>query len=385
MIAVADEPSVWSKVMSVLFSPINLRGLTLPNRIVVSPMCQYVAEEGRATTWHLIHLGNMALSGAGLLFIEATAVEAEGRITAGDLGLWNDLTEAALQPVLAAIRRYSKISVIMQLAHAGRKASSEVPWKGGQLVPVSAGGWVPVGPSALSQKEDEPAPAALDAAGMRRVREAFAGSARRAMRLGVDGIEIHSAHGYLLHEFLSPISNRRTDQYGGSLENRMRFPLEVFDVIRAEVPANKPVGVKVSATDWIESGWDVTQTIAFARELKQRGVDWISVSSGGISPLQKITLGPGYQIPFAQAVKEATGITTVAVGLITKAQQAEQIVANGQADLVALARAMLYDPRWGWHAAAELGAAIDNAPPPYWRAPPHEHSRLFKQVKYGAR
>ncbi len=336
--------------MSVLFSPISLRSMTLPNRIVVSPMCQYVAEEGRATAWHLLHLGGMALSGAGLLCIEATAVEAEGRITAGDLGLWNDATEAALQPVLAAIRQYSRIGVIMQLAHAGRKA-----------------------------------PAALDAAGMQRIRAAFAASAKRAMRLGLDGIEIHGAHGYLLHEFLSPISNQRTDQYGGSLENRMRFPLEVFDAIRAEVPADKPVGVKVSATDWIEGGWDVEQTIAFARELKQRGVDWISVSSGGISPLQKIALGPGYQVPFTQAVKEATGVNTVAVGLITRAQQAELVLASGQADQVALARAMLYDPRWGWHAAAELGATIDDAPPSYWRAPPHEHSALFRQAKHGAR
>jgi 2,4-dienoyl-CoA reductase-like NADH-dependent reductase (Old Yellow Enzyme family) len=371
--------------MSLLFSPIRLRNLTVPNRIVVSPMCLYVAKEGRATSWHLIHLGSMALSGAGLLCIEATAVEAEGRITAGDLGLWNDATEAALQPVLAAIRQNSNIGVIMQLAHAGRKASSKVPWEGGQLVPVSAGGWVPVAPSALPQKDGEPAPAALDAAGMQRIRESFAASARRAMRLGLDGIEIHGAHGYLLHEFLSPTSNQRTDQYGGSLENRMRFPLEVFDAIRAEVPADKPVGVKVSATDWIEGGWDVEQTIAFARELKQRGVDWISVSSGGISPLQKITQGPGYQVPFAQAVKEATGVNTIAVGLITRAQQAEQVLAGGQADQVALARAMLYDPRWGWHAAAELGATIDDAPPSYWRAPPHEHSALFGQAKYGAR
>jgi len=371
--------------MSVLFSPISLRNLAVPNRIVISPMCQYVAEDGRATAWHLIHLGSMALSGAGMLCIEATAVEAEGRITAGDLGLWNDATEAALQPVLAAVRQFSKIGVIMQLAHAGRKASSKVPWEGGELVPVSSGGWVPVAPSALPQKDGEPAPAALDTAGMRRVREAFAASARRAMRLGLDGIEIHGAHGYLLHEFLSPISNQRTDQYGGSLDNRMRFPLEVFDAVRTEVPGDKPVGIKVSATDWIDGGWDVEQTIAFARELKQRGVDWITVSSGGISPLQKIILAPGYQVPFAQAVKKATGVNTVAVGLITRAQQAEQVLAGGQADQVALARGMLYDPRWGWHAAAELGATIDDAPPSYWRAPPHEQSALFRQAKHGAR
>lgn len=371
--------------MSILFSPVSLRSLTLPNRIVVSPMCQYVAEEGRATTWHLIHLGHMALSGAGLLCIEATAVEPEGRITAGDLGLWDDTTEAALRPVLAAIRQHSKIGVIMQLAHAGRKASSDVPWEGGQLVPVSAGGWVPVAPSAVPQRDGELPPAALDVTGMQRIREAFVASARRAMRLGLDGIEIHGAHGYLLHEFLSPIANRRTDQYGGSLENRMRFPLEVFDAVRAEVPADKPVGVKVSATDWIDRGWDVAQTIAFAQELKQRGVDWISVSSGGISPLQKITLGPGYQVPFAQVVKQATGVNTIAVGLITQARQAEELLASGQADQVALARAMLYDPRWGWHAAAELGATIDDAPPSYWRAPPHEHSGLFRHATHGAR
>jgi len=371
--------------MSLLFSPISLRSLSLPNRIVVSPMCQYVAEDGRATVWHLIHLGSMALSGSGLLCIEATAVEPNGRITAGDLGLWDDATEAALQRVLAPIRLLSKISVVLQLGHAGRKASSEVPWKGGQLVPASAGGWVPVAPSALAQKDSEAPPAALQAAGMQRIREAFAASARRAMRLGLDGIEIHGAHGYLLHEFLSPIANQRTDGYGGSLENRMRFPLEVFDAVRAEVPADKPVGVKVSATDWIDGGWDVEQTIAFALELKQRGVDWISVSSGGISPLQKIALGPGYQVPFAQAVKRATGLNTIAVGLINQARQAEEVIAGGQADQVALARAMLYDPRWGWHAAAELGATIDEAPPSYWRAAPHEHSGLFRHATHGAR
>jgi 2,4-dienoyl-CoA reductase-like NADH-dependent reductase (Old Yellow Enzyme family) len=244
---------------------------------------------------------------------------------------------------------------------------------------------VPVAPSALAQKDSEPPPAALQPAGMQRIREAIAASARRAMRSGLDGIEIHGAHGYLLHEFLSPIANQRTDQYGGSLKNRMRFPLEVFDALRAEVPADKPVGVKGSATDWIDGGWDVEQTIAFALELKQRGVDWISVSSGGISPLQKIALGPGYQVPFAQAVKRATGLNTIAVGLINQAQQAEEVIVSGQADQVALARAMRYDPRWGCHAAAELGATIDEAPPSYWRAPPHEHSGLFLHATHGVR
>ena len=370
--------------MSQLFSPFMLRSIALPNRIVIAPMCQYSAEDGKATSWHMIHLGNLALSGAGLLFIEATAVEADGRITASDLGLWDDATESALKPVLSAIRQYSKIPVVMQLGHAGRKASSQVPWEGGQLVPVAKGGWATHGPSALPQKEGEAAPLALDAAGLARVRGAFTDSAVRAARLGIDGIELHGAHGYLMHQFLSPISNRRTDEYGGSLENRMRFPLEIFDAVRAVFPADKPVGIKVSATDWMEGGWDVQQTIALTKELKARGVDWVDVSSGGISPLQKITLGPGYQVPFAQAVKDATGVNTMAVGLITEARQAEELVAGGKADLVALARGMLYNPRWPWHAAAELGATVE-APPPYWRAAPREHSAIFGNTVFGGR
>jgi 2,4-dienoyl-CoA reductase-like NADH-dependent reductase (Old Yellow Enzyme family) len=369
---------------SALFSPFTVRGLTIPNRIMVSPMCQYWAEHGLANTWHLIHLGNLALSGAGILCIEGTAVEPEGRITPGDLGLWDDATERALEPVLAAIRKYSNIAVVHQLAHAGRKGSSRIPWEGGALIPVSEGGWLASAPSAVPHREGEPAPKPLDAAGLARVREAFAAAARRAVRLGVDGIEIHGAHGYLLHEFLSPIANRRDDQYGGSLANRLRFPLEVFDAVRAAVPPDKPVGVKVSATDWVEGGWDLEQTIEFAKELKQRGVDWITASSAGVSPLQQIAVGPGYQVPFAEAIKRAAGVNTVALGLITDAEQAEEIVASGRADLVALARAMLYDPRWGWHAAAKLDGAVD-APPPYWRAPPSEYSRVFRHTVYGAR
>ena len=321
--------------MSALFSPISLRGLTLPNRLMVAPMCQYSAEDGRATGWHMMHLGGLALSGASLLCLEATAVEPEGRITPGCLGLWDDATEAALKPVVAAIRRHSKIAVTIQLAHAGRKASSHVPWDGGQQIPVGEGGWIAVAPSAIAQKPGEAPPAALDRAGMDRVRDAFVRSAERAMRLGLDGIELHGAHGYLLHEFLSPISNQRADEYGGSLENRMRFPLEVFDAVRAVVPDDKPVGIKVSASDWVEGGWDLEQTIAFARALKPRGLDWIDVSSGGISPAQKIAIGPGYQVPFAEAIREATGLTTIAVGLITETAQAEAIIAEGKADMVA--------------------------------------------------
>jgi 2,4-dienoyl-CoA reductase-like NADH-dependent reductase (Old Yellow Enzyme family) len=347
-------------------------------------MCQYVAKDGKATDWHHVHLGSLAISGAALLCIEATAVEPDGRITAGDLGLWDDATEAALQPVLRTIRKYSPVKVAIQLAHAGRKASSRVPWEGGSFMAVEEGGWETVAPSAVPQKDGEPAPIALDNAGLERIRRAFEAAARRAERLGVDAIELHGAHGYLLHQFLSPLANSRTDAYGGSLENRFRFPLEIFDIIRAAFPADKPVGVKLSATDWMPGGWDLEQTVAFSRALKERGADWATASSGGISPLQAIKIGPGYQVAFAQGVKERAGITAVAVGLITEAQQAEEIIASGQADLVSLARGMLYDPRWGWHAAAALGAQVQ-APPPYWRAPPHEHKNLFGETAYGGR
>jgi NADPH2 dehydrogenase len=362
--------------MSALFSPFVVRDMTLPNRVVISPMCQYSADHGRATAWHLMHLGSLALSGAGMLCIEATAVEADGRISPADLGLYDDATEAALQPILAAIRQHSKIAVAMQLAHAGRKASTHVPWRGGLQIPVAEGGWTTESSSALPQRPGEAPPVPLDVAGLARVREAFTTAARRAARLGIDGLELHAAHGYLLHQFLSPLANHRTDEYGGSLANRMRFPLEVFDAVRAAFPAGKPVGVRISATDWMDSGWEIEQTIAFARELARRGVDWIDVSSGGISPLQKIALGPGYQVPFAHAIKAATGVTTMSVGMITTAAQAEDIIASGKADLVALARAMLYDPRWPWHAAAELGGTVD-APPQYWRSAPPDHPGLF--------
>lgn len=370
--------------MSVLFSPIKLRGLSLANRIMVAPMCQYSADDGEATDWHFSHINTLALSGAAMVCIEATAVEAIGRITHGCLGLWNDACEDALKPIIASARKHSKAAIAMQLAHAGRKASSARPWDGGQLVPISAGGWQSEAPSAIAHKEGEAPPLALDHMGLARICEAFVGAARRAMRLGLDALELHCAHGYLLHQFLSPISNRRTDQYGGTAANRMRFPLEVFEAIRAEVPADKPVGVKVSATDWVEGGWDLAQTIAFARELKSRGLDWIDVSSGGVSPKQKIPLGPGYQVPLAQAIREATGLTTMAVGLITEAGQAEEILASGKADMIALARAMLYDPRWGWHAAAELGGEVA-APPQYWRSQPATQKALFGAITFGAR
>jgi NADPH2 dehydrogenase len=370
--------------MSALFSPIKLRGLTLKNRIMVSPMCQYSADDGVANDWHFTHINSLALSGAALFCIEATHVEAIGRITPGCLGLYSDACEAALKPILASVRKHSSARIGMQLAHAGRKGSSARPWDGGQLIPVSEGGWQPVAPSAVPHKEGEAAPLALDAAGLKRIRDAFVDSATRAMRLGIDAIELHGAHGYLMHQFLSPISNRRTDEYGGSLTNRMRFPLEVYDAVRAVVPHDKPVGMRVSSTDWVEGGWDLAQTIEFAKALKARGIDWIDASSGGVSPLQKIPLGPGYQVPFADSIRRETGLATIAVGLITEARQAEEIVASGKADMVALARAMLYDPRWGWHAAAELGGEVQ-APPQYWRSQPSTQKALFGKTTFGAR
>ncbi|WP_316190633.1 MULTISPECIES: NADH:flavin oxidoreductase/NADH oxidase [unclassified Bradyrhizobium] len=370
--------------MSALFSPIKLRGLELANRIMVSPMCQYSADDGAANDWHFTHINMLALSGASMFCIEATHVEPIGRITPGCLGLWDDDTESALKPILASVRKHSKTAVAMQLAHAGRKGSSYRPWEGGQQIPFSQGGWQTVAPSAIPHKEGEAAPLALDSAGLARVSAAFVDAGRRADRLGIDALELHGAHGYLLHQFLSPLSNQRTDQYGGSLDNRMRFPLEVFEAVRAVFPAHKPVGMRVSATDWVEGGWDLAQTIVFAQELKRRGVDWIDVSSGGVSPLQKIALGPSYQVPFAQAVKQATELPTIAVGLITQPQQAEEIVASGKAHMVALARGMLYDPRWGWHAAAELGGQV-SAPPQYWRSQPSTHKELFGRTTFGAR
>jgi 2,4-dienoyl-CoA reductase-like NADH-dependent reductase (Old Yellow Enzyme family) len=363
--------------MSQLFQPLDIGTLRLANRIIIAPMCQYSAHEGSALDWHLIHLGHLALSGAGLLIVEATAVSAEGRITAGDLGLYSDANEAALARVLEAVRANSPIKIGMQLAHAGRKASSRAPWEGGAQVPLGApGGWPAVAPSALPHAPGEQAPVALDRAGLQKVRDDFARAAQRAARLGLDGLEIHAAHGYLLHQFLSPIANARSDEYGGSLENRMRFPLEIFDVVRAAFPAVKPVWARISATDWVPGGWDIDGTVALAQALKARGCAAIHVSSGGVSPQQAIKLGPGYQVPFARRVKTEVGLPTIAVGLITEPEQAETIIASGEADAVSLARAMLYDPRWPWHAAAELGATVP-APKQYLRSQPGRYKRLF--------
>lgn len=371
--------------MALLFQPLRLGPLQLPNRIVVAPMCQYSAEEGCATDWHLVHLGHLALSGAGLLVIEATAVSAVGRITPQDLGLYSEANEAALARVLEVVRGHAPIPVAIQLSHAGRKASSRAPWDGGaQIDPDDPGGWKTCAPSEVAHAAGEDPPHALDHAGIAAVREEFVRAAQRATRLGLDGIELHCAHGYLLHQFLSPLANRREDEYGGSLVNRMRFPLEVFDAVRASFPAERPVWVRVSATDWVEGGWNVDETVAFAQELKKRGCAAIHVSSGGVSTAQKIPLGPGYQAPFARRVKQESGLPTIAVGLITEPDQAEAILAQGDADAVALARGMLYDPRWPWHAAAKLGAQV-SAPQQYWRSQPRGHKDLFLGAHYAQR
>ncbi|MDL4915962.1 MAG: NADH:flavin oxidoreductase/NADH oxidase [Enterobacterales bacterium endosymbiont of Blomia tropicalis] len=356
--------------MSHLFSNACLGELTLNNRIVIAPMCQYSADAGKATAWHRIHLGQLAFSGAGLMIIEATAVEDIGRISPQDLGLWNDDTEAALRTILEDIRQYSPIRIGIQLGHAGRKASCAAPWAGGKQLSEDAGGWQTIAPSSLAYSEEENPPCAMSNDDLHRVKTAFVESAQRAVRLGIELIEIHAAHGYLLHQFLSPLSNKRTDEFGGCLENRMRFPLEVFKAVREAVPDTIPVGVRISATDWVDGGWDVTQSIAFSKQLALLKSAYIHVSSGGLSQQQKITIKAGYQVPFARDIRQQINIPVIAVGLITEPQQAESLLQNGEADLVALARGILYDPRWPWHAAAELQSKVQ-VPPQYLRSEPH--------------
>ncbi len=371
--------------MSHLFQPLRIGSLELDNRIIIAPMCQYSSRDGVPGDWHMMHLGNLSLSGAGLLILEATAVSAVGRISPGDLGLYSDACEEAIGKILTAIRAHSPMPIAVQMGHAGRKASSRAPWKGGtQITPGEEDGWQTEGPSDVPHSEGEAAPTALDAAGLQRVRDEFVACAKRAARLGIDAIELHGAHGYLLHQFLSPLANKRTDEYGGSLENRMRFPLEIFEAVRAAFPADRPVWMRVSATDWVDGGWDLESTITYAHALKARGATAIHVSTGGVSPKQQIQLGAGYQVPFAERVKAETGLTTIAVGLITEAEQAEEIIASGKADAIALARGILYDPRWPWHAAAKLGAEVF-APPQYFRCQPREFKALFKGLVHGQR
>ena len=363
-----------------LFEPITIGGLTLANRIVIAPMCQYSAVDGCMTDWHLIHLGQLALSGAGILTIEATAVVPEGRISYGDVGLYDDATEAAMGRVIESIRRHSDMPIAIQLGHAGRKASTDLPWLGGKhIAPGAANGWQTVAPTALGFAESDNPPAALSEDDLAGLVEAFAEATKRAARLGIDAVQIHGAHGYLLHQFLSPLSNRREDAFGRSFENRVRFPLQVFDAVRAAFPAEKPVTMRVSGTDWVEGGWDIEQTVAFARLLEARGCAAFHVSSGGLDPRQNIPVGPSYQVPLARAVKQATNMPVIAVGLITEPEQAEAIIATGDADMIALARGILYDPRWPWHAAAALGASV-TAPNQYLRSQP----RIYRDLLHGA-
>ena len=376
-----------ARPMSLLFTPITLPsprgGLLLPNRMVVAPMCQYAAINGHATDWHLMHWGNLLNSGAALFTIEATAVVPEGRITPACLGLWDDATEATFTDTLQRARKLAPhTAVCLQLAHAGRKASSAVPWAGAQLLSGAQGGWQPVGPSAIAYKAGEAPPKEMTPDDLRKLTDAFVIAAQRADRAGVEAIEIHAAHGYLLHEFLSPLSNQRSDAYGGSLENRMRYPLDVFAAVRSAFPG--VLGIRISATDWVEGGWDVDQSAELARRLKAAGCDFIHVSSGGSSPLQKLTPAPGYQVPLAARVRAASGMATVAVGLVTEPAQAEAILRAGDADMVALARAFLYQPRWGWEAAAALGGAVQ-AQPAYWRCPPTGFASIFSNTAIGVR
>ena len=373
--------------MSLLFSSYSLPSpkgpVSLANRIVVAPMCQYSAVNGEATDWHLMHWGNLLNSGAGLFIIEATGVTPEGRITPACLGLWDDRTEAALKDKLSRARKLAPATpVFIQLAHAGRKASSATPWDGGQLLAVDQGGWETEAPSAIPQIEGERLPHELTKDELNKMIAAFVTAAERATRIGVEGIELHGAHGYLLHQFLSPISNQRTDEYGGSFENRIRFPLELFKAVRAAYSG--VLGIRISAHDWVEGGWTPEETAEFAVQLKAIGCDYVHISSGGISPLQKIAIGPKYQIPFSKIVKEKSGLPTMAVGLITDPHQAEEILQDGDADLIALARAFLYKPRWAWEAAAALGATVP-ANERYWRCLPREAQAIFGGVKVGQR
>jgi 2,4-dienoyl-CoA reductase-like NADH-dependent reductase (Old Yellow Enzyme family) len=341
--------------MSSLFEPLALRGLTLKNRIVVSPMCQYSSVDGFANDWHLVHLGSRAVGGAGLLIIEATAVSPEGRITPDDLGIWQDEHVEFLRRINQFIEAQGCAPGV-QLAHAGRKASTYAPWKGHGA--VAEGGWETVAPSAVAFSDSYPQPVALDAAGIKKVIADFRSAAERSLQAGFKLIEIHAAHGYLLHQFLSPLSNQRTDTYGGSFENRIRLMLEVVAAVRQIVPEDYPVIVRISATDWTEGGWTPDDSVQLATWLRDRGVDLIDASTGGNVPHAKIPVGPGYQVEFAERIKRDVGIPTGAVGLITTPAEAEAIVASGQADLVLLAREELRDPYFPLHAAHELGADV---------------------------
>ncbi|MBV8556326.1 MAG: NADH:flavin oxidoreductase/NADH oxidase [Planctomycetaceae bacterium] len=339
-----------------LLSPLTIRGVTFRNRIVMSPMCQYCAAEGMADDWHLVHLGSRAVGGAALIFVEATAVTRDGRISPGDMGIWDDRHVEPLARIARFVQARGAVPGI-QLAHAGRKASCDVPWNGGaRLRTPGQGGWTVVAPSPIPFNDDDPPPVPLDEAGIDGVVAAFEAAARRALAAGFRVLEIHAAHGYLLHEFLSPLSNHRTDQYGGSLENRMRFLLRVAESLRRLMPRELPLFVRISATDWVEGGWDVEQSVVLAGSLRELGVDLIDVSSGALVPKARIPVGKGYQVPFARRIRDEAGIRTGAVGMITEPHHADEIITGGDADLVFLAREMLREPYWALKAQHELGA-----------------------------
>ncbi len=351
-----------------LFAPFPLRDLMLPNRIVVSPMGQYSSPNGCATDWHIMHLGHLAVSGAGLLIAEAAAVHPDGRSSTTDLGIWSDEQAAALEPVFEFCRRHGGAKLGMQIYHSGRKGSITSAWEGQRYIPPEQGGWATCAPSAIPYP-GRGMPVVLDHAAMAQVVGHFTDATRRIDRLGVDLLELHCAHGYLLHSFLSPLTNRRNDDYGGDIAHRMRFALGTFDAVRQAWPERKPLGVRISATDWAPGGWDIDSSVEFCAALRGRGCDYIAVSSGGAVAEQKPEIYPGYQVGFAERIRKEAGIPTMAIGLITEPRQAEQILASGQADLIALARAMLYNPRWPWHAAVELGEKFF-CPPQYLRSHP---------------
>lgn len=345
-----------------LFSPLRIRDLDLKNRIMVAPMCQYSANEGCATDWHLLHWGQLALSRAGLVMIEATAVSPQGRITEGCLGLWNDAQEASIAAALAKTRAVSDGAIGIQLGHAGRKASALRPWEGQGHLSSGNGAWTVEGPSPRAFSDGWPVPREMSREDIARTVADFSASARRAVRLGLDCIEIHAAHGYLLSSFLSPLANERTDDYGGSLANRMRLPLEVFEAVRAVCPKEMPVGMRLNGTDWQEGGITADDSVALAQEIKKRGCDFADVSSGG-NGFAQIPVGPGYQLPFASRIKRETGLNVIAVGLIRQPEHAEAIITNGDADMIAIGRGFLNNPRWPWHAAERLGVELAVAPP----------------------
>jgi len=350
-----------------LFTPIKLRDLELHNRIVVAPMAQYSATlANEATDWHLMHYGNWAVSGSGLMIFEATSVEPRGRVSLYDLGLWTDAQQASLSRIVSFCKQHSQTALGIQLAHAGRKSGASRPWEGYHYIEPADGGWVPVGPGDVAFP-GRPAPRMLDDDGLEGVKQDFVAATKRAEAIGFDLIEMHAAHGYLLHSFLSPLSNNRNDRYGGDLAGRMRYPLEVFTAMRAAWPAHKPMGVRISATDWVDGGWTVEDSVVFAAELKKLGCDYVCASSGGSSPDQKIDVGPSYQVPFARRVREDAGIPTMAVGIITDPLQAEQVIRDGAADMVALGRGMTYNPRWAWHAGEAMREPV-KFPPQYARS-----------------